>query len=733
MAEIPGSPTPIEKKSWFRVHLGPESAAWALLLGSAVSLGILASGRPTLLELRADESTYVAMAQSLLRDGDLLFTWADRTRVESLGPEATVILQRSRDSALAYSKPILFPLLVAPWDPLLGVWAPLLVNLLAVLGGAWVLYRSLRERLGAAGAARAIATLLGAGSALAWLGWRMSEAVQLGLALVFAGGILRLPEPNAPGAPGRRRAFLSPVVLAGLAGGLLASLREPNALLLLGSAVACWSLAGRREALQMLAGGALSYGFVLLLTWQLIGSAWPYKAERTTFSQETGWPVGPGSEEAMARFGRDDAWATSSLGLLPSSGWDRSAYGLLYSLVGRHSGALPYFAGGLTLFLLGVWTPRRRRWLLGPVALGAFYLVWMPGNYFGGETFVGNRYFLPALALLPLALERAPSWKQLAPAWIVALVAAGSAGVSQTHAQEDPPTSQLHAYAGLFRMLPYESTAAEIDGRRDRYWSGEFVRFVDPFARVGPWSFELRQGNPPAELLLARPIPHRPLFLLISTDGPASLRWSDWAGRGRSSRIGGEGGGSTAVYPIELSPAWRVHRFWWDPRTFYRAHTLRLSIDSPRRGTLATIRYLGSSGPPEEGYGWVLEGFSAPRESRAGRVVWIPLRLRNSSSFAWSTEAVLPVQVGYRLSRLDGPTTPREGRTPLPRPAAPGEILEATVRLEVPLEPGRYRVEVDLVLEEVAWFSTKVGRPIADFTMEVAAEDATVPAIANAR
>jgi hypothetical protein len=55
---------------------------------------------------------------------------------------------------------------------------------------------------------------------------------------------------------------------------------------------------------------------------------------------------------------------------------------------------------------------------------------------------------------------------------------------------------------------------------------------------------------------------------------------------------------------------------------------------------------------------------------------------------------------------------------PLPRPVAPGEQLE----IEVPLTPpaaGSYRVLVDLVLEDVAWFADRVGEPLAEGRVEV--------------
>lgn len=694
-------------------------AAGALLLASAAILLLLSWHRPTARLLRGDESTYVLMAWSLARDGDLHFTLADRWAAEQLGPETSVILQRKGDT-LAYSKPILFPLLLAPFFALFGLWGAVLLNLLVLGSGTWLLLRALAAGWGVPGASRAIATLLGAGSALAWVGWRMSEAVQLGLALAACGLLvtaLGRPEPAG-------RFLRAPAFYAGILCGAFISLREPNAALWLGLVVSAAFLGGRRIASALAFGGVTAYALLVLLTVGLTGSPWPYKAERTTFSAETGWPVGPQSEGVLDRFERDASRATSSLGFFPHLSLDRSAYASLYFLLGRHTGLLLYAPGALLLWLLGLCSPRTRGWLLGPLALALFYLLWLPENYFGGETFVGNRYILPALAFLPLGLARPPSWKALAPAWVVAVLAGASAWVSEKRAMEEPPTSQLHAYAGVFRWLPYESTAQQIDGRRDRYWSEEFVRFVDPFALVGPWSFELISGSPPAEVLLARHGQKQPLLWLVVSDGPARLVWRDWARR-RSIKLEPTGSGAYGGWAaIRLAPPWRMHRFWWDPEAFYDVFLARFWLEAPQSGTRARVRYLGGQLPPDGSFQWKLQAASVPEGAPAGSTVWLPLRLENHSSFSWQSEAVLPVQLGTRIWDGEGQRLQWEGRTPLPQVVPPGQAVAATARLVVPSQPGRYRVEVDLVMEDVTWFAAKTGKPILAFELRVGAEGA---------
>ena len=58
------------------------------------------------------------MTESLVHDGDLSFTEADRERLSGY-PQAsrrTVILQRT-DRGVSFSKPVLYPLLAAPGIP----------------------------------------------------------------------------------------------------------------------------------------------------------------------------------------------------------------------------------------------------------------------------------------------------------------------------------------------------------------------------------------------------------------------------------------------------------------------------------------------------------------------------------------------------------------------------------------------------------------------------------------
>jgi len=696
---------------------------WLLAAAALALFAAIRAHRLPLAELRGDEATYVAMAASLARDGDLAFAAPDRRWAEARGGAALILERTAR--GVHYSKPVLYPLLAAPFLAIAGEAGLIAFNLL-VLGLALLLARALLVRV-AAGArvTEALLTFACASALVPYLVWRMAETLQVALAL--AGLSLALAAERgasgpAQGAVARLLAARHAPLTGALLLGLLIGLREPHAAVAAVPVLA--ALGGRRWRRAAAAAAAVAAGYLLVLglTWATTGALNPYKAERATFNAATGYPAGEDAARALARFGTDEAWATSMLDVRPVWQGERTAYAVLYFFVGRHSGLIAYFPAALLLGALALGARDRVAWagLAGFAGLAAFYLVWWPANYFGGETFVGNRYLLAAYPCLLLALPRLPSRRALAAVWGVAAIAGASALASVVRAGELDPTSQSHAHAGLFRLLPYESSASNIDGRRDRYWSGDFVRFVDPYARADEWSFELAAGDPAAEIELATVWEGDPTTWLVTCDAPrATLVVSDWR-RTRRFPLTAHGAGSGGPVEVDLAPAWRVHPFWWSDGRPARARLVRFALEVPGGGfASARLRYLGRRRLPT-GFAREVEAVTLPEEipvplEAAPRV---RLRVRNGGDWTWRSDDALPVQAGVRWLPFDASARPVEMRVPLPRPVAPGEQLE----LEVPLTPpaaGTYRVLVDLVLEDVAWFGDRVGEPLAEGRIEV--------------
>ena len=87
-----------------------------------------------------------------------------------------------------------------------------------------------------------------------------------------------------------------------------------------------------------------------------------------------------------------------------------------------------------------------------------------------------------------------------------------------------------------------------------------------------------------------------------------------------------------------------------------------------------------------------------------------------------STES-LPVMVAARLAPVDGASGDQaaatEFRALLLRTVAPGERIAVRLPIAWPAAPGSYRLTVDLVMEDVAWFAEKVGAPVGETTVTV--------------
>lgn len=697
-----------------------EWTALLLALLSAACLLVLAHLRGSWPAVAGDESTFLAMTESLVLDGDLEFTEDDRSRLEAAREPArkTIILQRVGDR-VAYSKPVLYPLTAAPFYALLGRTGLVLFNgaaILAALFGFWTTVRRSRDR----GAwTLTVATFAATGAVLPQVAWSMGDALQLALALGGATLCVRGRTSSS--------GWLGPLVGGALLG-CLVGMRLPNAILVAAVVLALAAGGRYRRALAAAAGAAVALVLTLLATGALIGSGNPYRAERATFNLATGYPAGEGRQQALEQF--VEGRATQRLGVRPVLRPRMSAYAGLYFLVGRHTGALFYFPVALVLFGAALRQPSRERLILvlGAVGLIGFYLIWLPENYFGGASFVGNRYLLPALALLLPALAKPAKAGWLIGVWVLSALCLYSAFDSVVRQRNRPYSSQSHAYSGLFRVLPYESTALAIEDREDRYFSDEFLRFVDGNAEIGPRGFYLRAGDPPAEILLATPRPSGLLRFLVWVDTPqATLVYSDWRGERRfelASRPQSAGG------PVEIvaGPAWRRHPLWWTEGP-WRAHAIRLSVEvAGGVEARADVRYLGPYRLVPKFFAYAAGPVELPESVEAGSVSVLRVALTNRGRRPWASDADVPIHLARRLQSLErsseGPVPIRFTpiRDPVPRH---GEV-ELLAEQRWPRRPGRYRLELDLAVGGVALFQEWVGSPIVEGIVEV------VPAQAEA-
>ncbi len=724
-------------------------AALILACCCLVSLLTLAHYRSPLSRVWGDEGTYLAMMESLARDGDLQFDRRDLARTQAAeGGRTHLILQRHGD-AVSYSKPVLYAIVAAPFYALFGTQGPILLNALA-LGFALALAYAYLRRLGNSGtAALVLVTFVGGAVLVPYVAWRMTDLFQAALALAgltlcftqtcFARtGLARTCLAKTRDAAGElsdrkhqlgwidrwicwRYAPIFGIVLLAAT----ASLRPTNGVLVAAPILAA-IFERRLKDVAALTGTAIA-GFLIFsgLTVAVTGAPNPYRAVRSSFTPTTGYPAGDDSTAALSRF--DTLPSSESTGLKTHADFRRSTYSTFYFFAGRHTGLLVYFPAAVIFLLFAL---RRsdaigRANLLALAAALIFFIGWRTNNYFGGDTFIGNRYFPSIYPLLLFALPRLPGTRWLAAAWVLAGLAYGSAMVSVTRFHELDASSQSHTRAGIFRLLPYESTSIDIVGRRDRYWAGHFVRFVDPFLEVGQWHAELYAGRPPAELLVAHWRPLDKLRLFIETSAPeAVLEFRDY-GRTVTFPVGTEvadviRGPLGVQVDLKTSRPWRLHQYWWDAHTQYLTHSLRLRLLLPQGGpATAVVRYFGDPQLLDQSFAYERLAHGIPDRVTAGITSQAAITLRNTSSLTWEAQDVVPVRARYQLFDGDGSLINESGRIELPQRVEPYDTVVLPFDVTWPTEPGPYLLKVDLVLEHVAWFEERVGSPVLATVVDV--------------
>ena len=133
--------------------------------------------------------------------------------------------------------------------------------------------------------------------------------------------------------------------------------------------------------------------------------------------------------------------------------------------------------------------------------------------------------------------------------------------------------------------------------------------------------------------------------------------------------------------------------------------------------------------PPSEPAALPSNGFKAeitliepPTKLRSGQKETVRVKIKNASEVAWWARGA-PVNTrpdnkfylaaGNRWLKADGTLhTNMDGRYGIARDLKPGEETEVPLVITAPNEPGEYTLEVDVIQEQVAWFSDK-GSPTA--------------------
>jgi len=102
---------------------------------------------------------------------------------------------------------------------------------------------------------------------------------------------------------------------------------------------------------------------------------------------------------------------------------------------------------------------------------------------------------------------------------------------------------------------------------------------------------------------------------------------------------------------------------------------------------------------------------------KAGTEAIATVELENAGTATWWSHGPARIRLSYHwLDRLGNPIVWDGERTPLPAPVAPGERVQAWLRVAVPIPPGAYRFAVDLLDEGLSWLAELGNRVL---TVEV--------------
>jgi hypothetical protein len=493
----------------------------------------------------ADEAAYTLMAPSLWHDRDLTFDQRDLDRAYRLwdqGPYGIILFTRDGGATMHFGKPYVYSAAALPFYLAFGAQGFLVFNMalyLAMFATAWWLYHR-REpapetgfeavpRPALAGprsdgghAGLFLAGFFFASAAFVYVFWIHPEVFDM--ACVFF--------PLAVWAGVRHRRVwgwreLALLAFAGLCYAAAFVSKEPLALLSLPVVVDLLWTRRWRGVLALAAAGLLGLALLVGLQVKLTGAWSPYRGvQRSSF--ESKYPF-EAQEDLWSAYKGTSYGSWSGLG--PEATPRTFLHDLVYYLVGRHTGLLPYFP--FALFALGLYLagPRGRLGHLTLAAVAAyvlFFLLLRPWNYHGGAGFIGNRYFAgiyPVLLFLP-TLVRARR------ALVLPFAAAGlwTAAVVATPLQTITPeaTLQAHVRGPTFQALPLELTllaGGRLPGYAYRNWGqGTWVLpkqnfFYQENHPNGVWV----RGASRSEVVVISPVPLATLWFVAWSPLPGNV------------------------------------------------------------------------------------------------------------------------------------------------------------------------------------------------------------------
>lgn len=545
-----------------------------VVTGSVVALSI--DVPRTLMGIKGDEATYVAMALSLAHDGDLVYERQDEDRFFSIyngGPSGIYLKKgvrssfhvdgvfpyihretypEGRDDRLYFAKAYMSSVFAAPFVWVAGLNGLLWFNVILLTGVVWCAYHFIVARAPVFVALPYALAFVGASITPLYVVWLSSEVFNF--ALVFFAYFLWFYKEVAAAPTTRFGRWLhSPgsdfaaAVLLGLA---VFSKTMP-AILIAPPVIHLWRQRRFRHgvAVGVLAAGVswAAFGLNAAITGEL---SYQSGLDRKYVIGE--YPFEPGVEwdDLGGRVATSGTLAVveDRFSLLPRN--------MGYFLWGRHFGFIPFFFPGIVAVVLLLRARREARewqWVtLGTAVFVAVFLAaWMPYTWSGGGGPSGNRYYL---LVYPLFLFLTPSLNGLAPviaAWCGGWLFVGQMLVNPFVSAKQP---YLAPERGLLRLLPVELTMVRdlpiaLDQPRARVEHGEnptlLLSFLDRNASLpedqGFWIY----GNRRADIIVRGPVELETIAVTAVSPIAMELSIAIGDGAGRISLMPGVSGSVT--------------------------------------------------------------------------------------------------------------------------------------------------------------------------------------------
>ncbi len=548
MGEVPlGGPPAV---GLFRT--GPGYVLLALLAG--LLLVSVACPRETS-RLSPRELTHLTAGQSLIHDFDRRFDDRDRQRLGELGRDESDLLLASTGApgAQSFAVPSPYSILLAPWVGLAPVRGSAILNAILIALAATLAAHSLGRRLGRA--ALALVAICLFASVLYRSVFLVTPSVFLAACVAGAFSLaLRHEEPASHGMPEVYRPESSAPANAGrglVVGALLGvvAVHHPLYLLLALPAGLVLGPERRQSARVGLVGGLV----LVLLVFGLTSGLWDLSVN--------GILQGDGLQDLRVSIGA-------------------TAWNLLYLLIGRNVGLLPYFLP--LLALLGLWqgAAGRSSLVVTGVVGTLLFLVVSPFDFFAGPAAVGSATLVPWFVMLWFVPTR-----PLPRGWIVATLLLAAPGMLPTWLAPsvEPVTEQgvyRHASSRWHRYLPVETTQqalppGEVMG--NRFW----IRSLSREARVSG-SRWLLEGGGWAVLHLATPTELAAIHLQFGPQAEADLEVQG-ADLGDMVLLPDGGVGFRLDHPRRKA----LHPMWFSPeKHFNYVVGFRMPMEEPRAQTL---------------------------------------------------------------------------------------------------------------------------------------------------